>query len=70
MDVLREHIGFIPQKAFLFNGTIAENIRFGKEDATTEEMVHAAKIAQAYDFIMEKPYPVDRGSVSPLQGRL
>lgn len=55
MDVLREHIGFIPQKAFLFNGTIAENIRFGKEDATTEEMVHAAKIAQAYDFIMEKP---------------
>ena len=55
IDVLRDHIGFIPQKAFLFNGTIAENIRFGKEDATMEEMVHAAKIAQAYDFIMEKP---------------
>lgn len=51
---LRARIGFIPQKANLFTGTIADNIRFGKEDASMEEMVEAAKIAQAYDFIMEK----------------
>lgn len=52
---LRDAIGFIPQKAVLFSGTIADNIRFGKEDATDEEVIHAAKVAQAYDFIMEKP---------------
>lgn len=52
---LRDAIGFIPQKAMLFSGTIAENIRFGKEDATMDEVVHAARVAQAYDFIMEKP---------------
>ncbi len=55
LDTLRKKIGFIPQKALLFNGTIADNLRFGKEDATMEEMIHAAKIAQAYDFIMKKP---------------
>lgn len=55
LSSLRDAIGFIPQKAVLFSGTIADNIRFGKEDATDEEVVHAAKVAQAYDFIMEKP---------------
>lgn len=59
METLREKIGFIPQKAMLFTGTIAENIRYGKEDATMEEIVHAAKIAQGYDFIMEKPNGFD-----------
>lgn len=53
---LRDHIGFIAQKATLFTGTIADNIRFGKEDASDEEMIHAAKVAQAYDFIMEKTH--------------
>ncbi|MEG1003929.1 MAG: ABC transporter ATP-binding protein [Clostridium sp.] len=53
-DVLRSKIGFVPQKAVLFAGTIAENLRYGKEDATDEELVHAAKIAQSYDFISEK----------------
>lgn len=43
------------QKANLFSGTIEENIRFGKESATMDEVIHAAKVAQAYDFIMEKP---------------
>lgn len=52
---LREHIGFVAQKANLFSGTIEENIRFGREDATDEEVRHAAKIAQAMDFIMDKP---------------
>ncbi|MBV9616182.1 MAG: ABC transporter ATP-binding protein, partial [Ktedonobacteraceae bacterium] len=48
---LRAKIGFVPQKAVLFSGTIAENIRYGKEDATDEEVRHAADIAQASDFI-------------------
>ncbi len=54
IDVLREKIGVIPQKSFLFSGTIADNIRFGKEDATDEEIFEALRIAQAYDFVMEK----------------
>lgn len=54
LERLREAIGFIPQKAMLFRGTIADNIRFGKEDASMEEVIQAAKTAQAYDFIMEK----------------
>ena len=53
---LRSRLGVIPQKAFLFNGTIADNIRFGKPDATMEEVIQAAKTAQAYDFIMEKEH--------------
>ncbi len=48
---LREKIGFVPQQAVLFTGTIAENIRYGKEDATDEEVRHAAEIAQATEFI-------------------
>ena len=52
---LRDRIGFVAQKANLFSGTIEENIRFGKESATMDEVIHAAKVAQAYDFIMEKP---------------
>ena len=48
---LRDKIGLIPQKAFLFSGTISENIRYGKKEATQEEIEHAAKVAQAHDFI-------------------
>ena len=48
---LRSRIGLVPQKAFLFSGTIAENIRFGKDDATDEEIFHAARVAQAAGFI-------------------
>ena len=55
-EFIRGKIGFVPQKAHLFSGTIEENIRFGKPDATMDEIIHAAKIAQAYDFIMEKPH--------------
>ncbi|KWX76260.1 ABC transporter ATP-binding protein [Paenibacillus jilunlii] len=50
-EELRSKIGYIPQKAVLFTGTINENIRYGKEEATEEEIIHAAKIAQAYDFV-------------------
>lgn len=55
LESLRGAIGFIPQKAVLFSGSIADNIRFGKENATDQEVAHAARVAQAYDFIMEKP---------------
>lgn len=48
---LRSKIGFIPQKAVLFSGTITENIRFAKEHATDEEIRHAAEVAQASEFI-------------------
>ena len=51
---LRNKIGFVPQKAVLFSGTIGENLRYGKEDATEDELIHAAKIAQSYEFITEK----------------
>lgn len=50
---LRAKIGFVPQKAVLFSGTIAENIRYGKEDATDEEIWRALEIAQALDFVSE-----------------
>ncbi|MFC9710938.1 ABC transporter ATP-binding protein [Paenibacillus sp. NPDC056933] len=50
---LRAKIGFVPQKAVLFTGTIAENIRHGKDDATMEEIVRAAQTAQAENFITE-----------------
>ncbi|MDQ0149934.1 ABC transporter ATP-binding protein [Eubacterium multiforme] len=53
-DTLRSKIGFVPQKAMLFSGTISENLKYGKEDATNEDLIHAAKIAQAYEFISEK----------------
>jgi ATP-binding cassette subfamily B multidrug efflux pump len=50
-EELRAKIGLVPQKAVLFTGTIADNIRFGKEQATDEEVRHAADVAQATDFI-------------------
>ncbi len=54
-DDLRKRIGFIPQKAILFTGTVAENIRYGKDDATDEEVKHAAEVAQAAEFIEAMP---------------
>ena len=57
-EEVRSRIGYVPQKAMLFSGTITENIRFGKENATQAEIEHAAEIAQAADFIekMENCY--------------
>lgn len=51
---LRDVIGYVPQKGILFSGTIADNLRFGKEDASPEEMEDAAETAQALDFIKSK----------------
>lgn len=48
---LRSKIGFVPQKAVLFSGSVADNIRYGKEEATSEEVEWAAEIAQATEFI-------------------
>ncbi len=52
---LRKNISFVSQDVILFNDTIENNIRYGKPDATFEEVVEAAKAANAYDFIMELP---------------
>ncbi|SEB97515.1 ABC transporter ATP-binding protein [Paenibacillus sp. GP183] len=52
-ESLRAKIGFVPQKALLFTGTVRENIRYGKEDATDDEIRKAAEIAQASSFILE-----------------
>ena len=52
-ESLRAKIGFVPQKAVLFSGTIAENIRYGKQDASDEEVEQAADIAQATEFISD-----------------
>lgn len=54
-ESLRHKIGFVPQQAILFSGSISENIRYGKEDASDEEIRHAAEVAQASDFIENMP---------------
>ena len=55
IDDLRHNIGFVPQKNILFSGTIASNLRMGDENATEEQLHKAAEIAQAEEFIAEKP---------------
>lgn len=56
---LRNNIGIVQQDVYLFSGTIMENIRYGKPNATKEEIVEAAKLASAYDFIMELEHGFD-----------
>jgi len=56
---LREKIGFVPQQALLFSGSIKDNLRFGKKDATDEEMWAAAEVAQASHFINKKETKLD-----------
>ncbi|MFS0934246.1 ABC transporter ATP-binding protein [Enterococcus casseliflavus] len=55
---LRKQIGFVPQKAYLFSGTIAENLRHGNKSATEEEINHALSIAQATPFISSLPHGI------------
>ena len=52
---LRSHLAYVQQKAWLFSGTIAENLRYSRPDATEEELMHAADVAQAGDFIRSLP---------------
>lgn len=61
-EVLRNKIGFVPQKAVLFSGTIDSNIAFGDENADEDRIEEAVKIAQSYDFIMKK----EEGFNSPI----
>lgn len=61
-EVLRNKIGFVPQKAVLFSGTIDSNIAFGDENADEDRIEEAVKIAQSYDFIMKK----EEGFDSPI----
>ena len=58
-DALWKRIALVPQKAFLFGGTVASNLRFGDADATDEELWHALTIAQARDFVAEMPDGLD-----------
>lgn len=66
---LRSLIGNVNQEAILFNDTIKNNIKFGKDDATDEEVIRAAKIANAYDFIMETEHGFDT-NIGDRGGRL
>lgn len=56
---LRKNIGIVPQDTFLFSGTIYDNIKYGKREATKEEVIKAAEMANAYNFIMELPNGFD-----------
>jgi ATP-binding cassette, subfamily B, multidrug efflux pump len=55
LDTLWENIGLVPQQAYLFRGTIADNLRFGNENATEAELWHALEVAQARDFVAAMP---------------
>lgn len=59
LKALREKIGYIPQKALLFTGTIRDNLLYGKKDATEAEMWEALDIAQASEFVKQKPNQLD-----------
>lgn len=70
---LRKKIGLVPQKAFLFSGTIAENVGYGLEDAGQTEVEHAVSIAQSYDFVTAKDggfeAPVSQGGANVSGGQ-
>ncbi|WP_405487850.1 ABC transporter ATP-binding protein [Nocardia sp. NBC_00511] len=73
LETLRGQIGLVPQKAYLFSGTVASNLRYGKPDATEEELWHALEIAQAADFVREMPQgletPVAQGGTTVSGGQ-
>jgi ABC-type multidrug transport system fused ATPase/permease subunit len=68
LERLWSTIGLVPQRAYLFAGTVADNLRFGNEDATEEEMWHALEVAQARDFVEQMPgrldAPIDQGGTN------
>lgn len=72
-ELLWSRIGFVPQKAFLFTGTVASNLRYGKPDATDEELWHALRVAQAEDFVREMPgqleAPISQGGTNVSGGQ-
>lgn len=80
VDVRRQRLerlwgamGLVPQRAYLFSGTVADNLRFGNEDATDEELWHALEVAQAGDFVAAMPgglqAPIDQGGTNVSGGQ-
>ncbi|MBF6192266.1 ABC transporter ATP-binding protein [Nocardia implantans] len=73
LEILRSQIGLVPQKAYLFSGTIASNLRYGNPQATDEELWRALEIAQAADFVREMPEglqtPVAQGGTTVSGGQ-
>ncbi len=73
MEVLRNKIGFVPQKAVLFAGTIDSNIQFGDRNANDDRIEEAVKIAQSYDFVMKKDggfnAPISQGGTNVSGGQ-
>ncbi|WP_159844577.1 ABC transporter ATP-binding protein [Nocardia sp. CY41] len=73
LEILRSQIGLVPQKAYLFSGTIASNLRYGNPHATDEELWRALEIAQAADFVREMPEglqtPVAQGGTTVSGGQ-
>lgn len=70
---LRRHLGVVPQKALLFDGTVASNLRYGKDDATEEEMWQALEVAQGKDFVSNMPggleAPISQGGANVSGGQ-
>jgi ATP-binding cassette subfamily B protein len=73
LELLRTQIGLIPQKAYLFSGTVASNLRYGNPDATDEDLWQALEIAQAADFVRDMPQgletPVAQGGTTVSGGQ-
>ena len=72
-DLLWSRIGLVPQKPFLFTGTVASNLRYGKPEATDEELWRALRVAQAEDFVREMPdqleAPISQGGTNVSGGQ-
>jgi ATP-binding cassette subfamily B multidrug efflux pump len=72
-ELLWSRIGLVPQKALLFSGTVASNLRYGNPDATDEELWHALRVAQAEDFVREMPgqldAPIGQGGINVSGGQ-
>jgi ATP-binding cassette, subfamily B, multidrug efflux pump len=72
-ELLWSRIGLVPQKALLFSGTVASNLRYGKPDATDEELWQALRVAQAEDFVREMPgqleAPISQGGTNVSGGQ-
>ena len=73
LDDLRSRIGYVPQRAFLFRGSIADNVRDGRPEATDEEVTHALAVSQALEFVQQMPdglaSPVEQGGANVSGGQ-
>jgi ATP-binding cassette subfamily B protein len=73
LEQVWSRVGLVPQRAYLFSGTVASNLRFGNEDASDEDLWHALEVAQARDFVEEMPgkleAPIDQGGTNVSGGQ-